>query len=389
MLCGRGAGKTRGGTEQVMAHLRKYGKGARVAVGGPTFGDARDVCAEGDSGFITLYRHEFTKYNRSLGEAYHINGGYVKLMGSEEPARWNGPQWTMLWADELALWNEDSWDQALFGLRLGQHPRAICTTTPKSREFVKQLCSQPFTAVTSATTKDNPFLSEIAVRRLYEKYGNTVLGRQELLAEFVKDVEGAYWNSQMIDRFRVGGKDGPKTLPTFVKVVVAVDPAGTHKPESDKTGIVVAARGWDGHFYVFHGFGYSLSPAGWGNRVLELYDDYEANKIIGEKNQGGEMVGHTILSMVPPGRMPPKVDLVHAKRGKATRAEPVAALYEQGLVHHYGVHSEMEDQMCSFPVSAEKKDMVDALVYALTDLAGGMSLFNWNTGEADRQCPWN
>src|SRR5215831_5682970 len=170
ILAGRGTGKTRAGAEAVLEHLNAAGSLARVGVGGPTAADVRDVCAEGVSGLITVAREQFTSYNRSLGEAHHHRGGYVKFLGAEEPARWNGPQWSLLWADELALWNQDSWEQAQFGLRLGDHPRAIVTTTPKARRFVRELALLPTTALTVASTMDNPHLSEHVLRRLQDRY---------------------------------------------------------------------------------------------------------------------------------------------------------------------------------------------------------------------------
>ena len=165
LLGGRGSGKTMAGTHYVLDHLREHGKRARVGIGAPTIADARNVCAEGVTGLISIAPTEF-RYNRSLGEAHHKDGGYVAFMGSEEPNRWNGPQWSLLWADELALWNEGSWHQAQFGLRLGEHPRAIVTTTPKNRDFVRTLSELETTATVRATTFDNPTLSEDVQNRM-------------------------------------------------------------------------------------------------------------------------------------------------------------------------------------------------------------------------------
>lgn len=363
LLGGRGSGKTRAGVEYVIRHLRSEKENARVGVGAPTVADARDTCAEGDSGLITLYGHEF-KYNRSLGEAWHKDGGYVKFQGSEKPGRWNGPQWTLLWADELALWREDSWDQAQFGLRIGRHPRCLVTTTPKNRVFVKELSKDAATIISRATTRDNPHLSPIAVRKLMTKYGGTRLGRQEIEAEFVEDVEGALWKSIMIENARVYD-----TARDFARVVIAIDPAGTHNKTSDDTGICVAAKGQDGHFYVLHGLGYSLSPNGWATKAIELFHKYRADILIAERNNGGEMVEHTIRSVWQEAPL----KTISATRGKIVRAEPISALYEQGKVHHVGMHVELEEQMCEFPVVNEHDDMVDSLVYALTELEESLS----------------
>lgn len=159
LLGGRGAGKTAAGAHYCLDTLRAEGRQARVYVGGKTVSDARDVCAEGPSGLITLAPEEF-RYNRSLGEAHHVAGGYVKFLGSEEPDRWNGPGFSLLWSDELSLWNRESWDMAMFGLREGQWPRAVVTTTPKRRAFVRELAKAPGTVVVRATTYDNLYRPE-------------------------------------------------------------------------------------------------------------------------------------------------------------------------------------------------------------------------------------
>ncbi|KKK97889.1 hypothetical protein LCGC14_2648230, partial [marine sediment metagenome] len=305
---------------------------------------------------------EFSNYNRSLLEARHKKGGYVKFMGSENPSRWNGPQWTMLWWDELALCNEESWDQSQFGLRLGQYPQCIATTTPKNRKFVKELRKDSSVVTTHGTTYDNVALAKRVMERLEKRYGGTRLGRQELLGEFVDDIEGAYWKRDWIEDNRVT----PEDVPQLIRVVVAVDPAGTHKPGSDETGIAVAGLGADGHFYVQHIGGYRLSPRGWASRAVDFYDEFIADEILGESNNGGEMVESTIDTIRP--YLP--IRLIHASRGKRVRAQPVASQYEKGIVHHVGVFAEAEDQMCSFPISNELDDQIDVAVYAVLDLMG-------------------
>lgn len=361
---GRGSGKTRVGVEYVMPHLRSIGAKARVGIGAPTIADARDVCAEGESGLITLYRDEFTLYNRSMGEARHRGGAYVKFLGSEEPNRWNGPQWTLLWADELALWNVDSWDQAQFGLRLGDWPRAVATTTPKSRKFLRELEKLPSTAVSYGTMHQNPYLSPRVAARLMRRYAGTRLERQELLGQDIEEIEGALWTRAMIDDYRLPAL--PERL-GLQRVVVAVDPAVTHGEDSDETGICVAGIGDDGDYYILHLQGYRLAPLGWARRAVDLYDQYQADRLLGERNNGGEMVEATIRTI----RQDVSLKTIHASRGKTVRAEPVAALYEQGRVHHVGVFDAAEEQMCAFPVAAELDDDVDALVYAVTELSEG------------------
>jgi predicted phage terminase large subunit-like protein len=362
LLGGRGSGKTMAGTHYVLEHLRKYGSRARVGIGAPTFGDVRDVCAEGVTGLISTAPDEFD-YNRSLSQARHRDGGYVKFLGAEEPARWNGPQWSLLWADELALWREDTWHQAQFGLRLGDHPKAIITTTPKARQFVRDLSQAPNTVAVHATTFDNVNLSDTVLQRLDFQYSGSNLGRQELLAEWIDDVEGALWQRNWIDENRVDN------VPELQRVVVAIDPAASANVNSDETGLCVAGLGNDGHCYVMQSEGIRMTPEGWAKRALDLYDQYEADLIIGEVNNGGDMVGSTLENVVrSEGRYSIPFQSIHASRGKTTRAEPVAVLYSKNYVHHVGTFPESEDQMCAFPISAEHDDRVDALVYALTEL---------------------
>ena len=380
LLGGRGAGKTEAGARYVLAHLEKYGKHARVGVGAPTHSDVRDVCAEGPSGLLTIGGDVFA-YNRSTLSARHKKGGYVKFMSAEEPARWNGPQWTLLWADELALWKEETWHQAQFGVRLGDHPRVIATTTPKARKFVKELSEQEGTILTHGTTYENTALSERVMTRLTARYEGTRLGRQELLGEFVGDVEGALWQAQWIDAARV---PTPPTVSKFIqddngerevevldmpRIVIAIDPAVTANAESDETAISVCGLGPDGDYYVLGVHGYRLPPQQWAMKALEFYDNWQADKIVAEVNNGGDMVVETVKRVCEGLNRSVNIEAIRASRGKTVRAEPIAALYEQGRVHHVGGFSEAEEQMCSFPIANEHDDLVDALVYALSDLS--------------------
>jgi predicted phage terminase large subunit-like protein len=371
MLGGRGSGKTEGGSRYVLEHLRKYGKAARVGVGAPTIQSAREVCAEGDSGLITIARDEFD-WNRSLMEARHKLGGYVKFQGAEEPARWNGPQWTLLWADELALWKRESYDQATFGVRLGEHPKIIATTTPKAARWVRALEGEDGTVLTHGTMYDNPALAPSAVEALERRYGGTRLGRQELLGEYIEEMEGALWRIEWIDNQRRAEaptriEDDTKVL-DMPRVVVAVDPAVTANVESDETAIAVGGLGPDGDYYMLSVMGYRLPPQQWAMKALDAYDRYQADKIVCEVNNGGDMVVDTINRVCEGLGRTVNVEAIRASRGKTLRAEPIAALYEQGRVHHVGIFDEAEDQMCSFPVANEHDDLVDALVYVLSDL---------------------
>jgi len=359
LLGGRGSGKTMAGTHYVLDHLRQQGKKARVGVGAPTIADARDVCAEGVTGLINLAPTEF-RYNRSVGEARHKDGGYVKFLGSEEPARWNGPQWSLLWADELALWNEASWHQAQFGLRLGKHPKALATTTPKNRQFVRILSELPSTVTVRATTYDNPTLSDTVQERLHQQYGNTRIGRQEIYAEWLDDVPGALWQNEMI-------KSKPMNeVPTLARIVVAIDPAVSVSEHSDETGIIVTGKSEDDEYYVLADYSGKYSPDAWAAKAIDAYEIHQADRIIGEVNNGGDMIEHTLKTIRP--NVP--YTAVHASRGKRIRAEPIAALYEQGKVFHVGDLGFLEEQLVSWtPDSQDSPDRLDALVWGLTELS--------------------
>ena len=359
LLGGRGSGKTMAGTHFVLDHLRTQGKKARVGIGAPTIADARDVCAEGVTGLISLAPTEF-RYNRSMGEAHHKDGGYVKFMGSEEPARWNGPQWSLLWADELALWNEASWHQAQFGLRLGEHPRAIVTTTPKNREFVRTLSELGTTATVRATTYDNPTLSHTVQERLRQQYGGTRIGRQEILAEWLDDVPGALWQWSMIHSKPL------LEIPALERIVVAIDPAVTANKTSDDTGIIVVGRADTDEYYVLSDYSGKYSPDAWAGKAIDAYELHKADRIIGEVNNGGDMVEHTLRTI----RTGIPYTAVHATRGKRIRAEPIAALYEQGKVFHAPGLNDLEEQLVSWtPDSSGSPDRLDALVWAMTELS--------------------
>jgi phage terminase large subunit-like protein len=416
LIGGRGTGKTVSGAYEARNHLRRMGKQARIGIGAPTNSDARDTCMEGETGLITMFRHEFEYYNRSLGEARHINGGFVKAMGTEKPKRWNGPQWSMLWFDELALCNQAAWDDANMGLRLPScyhvkpckvcpRPYAVCTTTPKARKWVKNLAFDKTTLVPQyedeenggtrlPTTFDNEFLPEGRVKWLRNKYEGSRLGLQELYGVFIDDVAGAMWRRVWIDDARQ--MDSAK-WPRFLRIVVAIDPAGSRArktadqnslTEDDRqnqrknadTAIAVVALGTDHKFYVLQIKSGQWSPKEWGMKAIKYYHKFKADKIIAEKNFGGEMVEFNIrgINEYDPkacrqlsGRNLP-VKLVTASRGKDVRAEPVAALYEQRRVVHCSTFPSAEDQMCSFVDADDNEgaDMVDALVWGITELGG-------------------
>jgi len=384
---GRGIGKTFIGSYYVIQFLRRYRKDAHVIIVGPTIGNTKKICLEHPlSGLYTLYKNEFAYYNRSDLILRHRDGGRVQCFGAEKPQRLNGPECNLAWVDELALISEDAWDQLQFCVRIPipqdtptdypKHPHIIATTTPKRRKFLRDLAKESGTIDRKpAHTKDNPHLDETRKKFLVKKYGGTRLGRQELAGEYIDDVEGAMWHFDWIANNRVPrvDKDGESLLQSYIskmqRIVIAIDPAGMSAAKNDETGMSVAGLGEDGDYYVFEINGYHLSPLGWGNKAIDFFDQYQCDKIIGERNNGGEMVESNIRTCWKgKNRKDAPVKTIHASRGKAVRAEPVATLYEQGRVHHIGIFEESEEQMCDFPIANELDDRVDSVVYAITEL---------------------
>ena len=356
-MAGRGAGKTRAGSEWVHQQVRDGAK--RIALVGATASDCRDVMVEGESGLLaTASPMDMPVYEPSRRRLTWPNGAIASTYSAEEPDRLRGPQHDAAWCDELAAWRHAAaWPMMLLGLRLGESPRALVTTTPRPTKLVKELIGQPTTVVTRGSTYDNrENLAPSFLDSIIKRYENTRLGRQELQGEIIEDVEGALWTLMMLDELRV---DEP---PDLERIVVAVDPAVSAHQDSDETGIVAVGSGVDGEGYVLADRSCRLSPDGWGRRVVGAYHDLEADRVVVESNQGGDLVV-SLLATVDPS-VP--VKRIHASRGKRLRAEPVAALYEQARVHHVGVFPELEDQMMSFTGdSGGADDRVDALVHGL------------------------
>ena len=361
----------------------------RWAVVAPTFGDARDTCVEGESGLLAVAnRYGVVKtWNRSLGEIRLTNGSRIKLFSADEPNRLRGPQHHGAWVDELASFRyPDAFDQLQFGLRLGREqgirPQTIITTTPKPTKLFLNLLERDDVEIVTGSMKENEAnLSDDFVRDIVNKYGGTRLGRQEIEGEVLLDIPGALWTLDRIDRLRV------ETVPELVKVVVAVDPAATSSEDADETGIIVAGRGVDGRGYVLADRSCRLSPSGWAKRVVEAYEEFQANLVVGETNQGGEMI-RTLIQQHKPN-VPYRG--VHAKVGKRLRAEPIAALYEQGRVSHVGNFDDLESQMTGW-VDGESDfspDRLDAMVHALTELgiASANSAVDAFLADFLRPCP--
>jgi len=367
ILAGRGWGKTLTGAQD----LAEYGclnPGVRLGIIAPTHGDARDTCMEGETGLLKFIPKDFlVSWNRSLGEVTLVNGTRVKLFSADEPERLRGPQHHRIWADELAAWKTPAaFDQAMFGLRLGEDPRMVITTTPKPTRLIKELVARSDVMVTRGRTDENASnLPEATLRTFKEKYEGTRLGRQELDAEILEDVQGALWKRSLIEQLRVD-----KIPCGIIRTVVAIDPAVSTNDKSNETGIIAASKGEDGHFYIQRDRSGVYSPEGWGREAVALYRLLQADRVVGELNQGGDLVENNVRVIDPNIAFKG----VRASKGKFTRAEPVAALYEKLKVHHVGTFAKLEDQMCGFVPDVDRKnegspDRVDALVWALHELA--------------------
>jgi phage terminase large subunit-like protein len=359
---GRGWGKTRFGAEGVREWSKKF---QRVNIIAATFDDVRDICIEGESGILACCpRSERPRWTSSRRLLEWQNGALTLAFSADDPERLRGKQHEKLWCDELASWrNPEAWDQALFGLRLGANPQAIVTTTPRPSALIKALVKDPHTLVVNGTSYENrENLAPAFLDKIISKYEGTRLGRQELLAEILEDREGALFTQALIDAARVD------KAPELVRIVIAVDPAVTHNEESDETGLVAA--GMDGrrpaHFYILDDQSLTATPEKWARRAVSAFHRHGADRVVAEVNQGGDLVESTIRNVDPNI----SYRAVHATRGKALRAEPISALYEQGRVHHVGLFGELEDQMCDYvPGASGSPDRMDALVWALTELS--------------------
>jgi phage terminase large subunit-like protein len=364
LLAGRGFGKTRAGAEAINAWARA-GTARRIAVVAQTIADVRDLsvaalrAAAGPDVTYTETKHYRLEWP---------NGAVALGFSAEDPDSLRGYEFDTAWCDELAAWRyPESYDQLQFGLR-ARGARQIVTTTPRPVRVVRDLIADPSTVVTRGRTADNAAnLDPATLRFLFTRYGATRLGRQELEAELLDNVPGALWTRERIDELRVAA------TPEFSRIVVAVDPAVSSSEDADETGMIVAAKGVDGQGYVLADLSCRASPDGWARRAVEALPAWGADRIVAEVNQGGDLVEATIRT-IDPG-VPYRA--VHASRGKRTRAEPVAALYEQGRIHHVGSFPALEDQLCAaLPDGGSgPDDRLDALVWAFTELGlAGSSL---------------
>jgi len=328
---------------------------------------------EGESGILSIHPNDFRPhYEPSKRRLTWPNGAVATLFNAVEPDQLRGPQQEAAWCDELAKWRyaRETWDNLQFGLRLGTNPRQVITTTPRPIPLLKEILSEPGVVVTKGSTYDNKAnLAPKFLAKIEQRYAGTRLGRQELNAEILDDAPGALWSRSNLDAHRRKKSE----VPQLQRVVVSIDPAaksggGGDSDRGAKTGIIAAGLGIDGRGYVLDDASCALGPHGWASRAVALFDQHNADIIVGEVNQGGDMVEATVRSVrdIVPFKN------VHASKGKVTRAEPVAALYEQGRVSHVGSFPDLEDNMVLFtPLGIEgdtTADNVDALVWGLTEL---------------------
>ncbi len=367
VIGGRGSGKTRTGAEWV--HALALGAGPRsdlrIALVAETLGDAREVMVDGASGIWRIARRMRPEVEISRRRLVWPNGAIAQFFSSEDPESLRGPQFHFAWCDELAKWKypDETYDMLQFALRLGAAPRELVTTTPRPLPLLKRLIAGRATRVSRLSTADNARnLAPGFIAALQDRYGGTRLGRQELDGELIEDREDALWKRERIEALTV------KLTGPLRRIVVAVDPpAGTGRESC--CGIVAAGLEENGRAAVLADVSVeAASPAQWAQAVVRAYRRFEADRVVAEANQGGEMVA-AVLRSIDAG-LP--LTLVRATRGKYLRAEPVAALYEQGRVVHAGRFSALEDQMCDFGPdglsSGRSPDRLDALVWALTAL---------------------
>ncbi len=368
LLAGRGFGKTRTLAEWVCEHVL-LGLASRIALVAATAADARDVLVEGESGILAVAPAWFRPvYEPSKRRLTWPNGGIATTFSAEEPDRLRGPQHDAAVCDELASWSRpETWDMLQFGLRLGRHPRCLVATTPRPTKLIRELLAREGrdVVVTRGSTYENRAnLAPGFFAQVIRKYEGTRLGRQELNAELLEDTPGALWSHAIIDAARVAA------APSLQRVVVAIDPAVTSGEDADETGIVVVGQDANGHGYVLQDLSGRYSPTEWAKIAVTAYRTHRADRIVAERNNGGDMVQATIR-MVDPNVA---LSTVWASRGKVARAEPVSALYEQGQMHHVGSFPQLEDQMTHFTSDFDREaagyspDRLDALVWATTEL---------------------
>lgn len=368
-LGGRGSGKTRGGAEQVRewAEAGTYKRGHLIA---PTAADARDTMVEGPAGVMAVcppwYRPTYEPSKRKLTWPDRADGspGMVcYIFSADEPERLRGPQCDFLWADEIVAWRfPETWDMAMFGLRLPPRPRAIITTTPKPVKVLKEIMANPGTVITRGTTYDNRSnLGGAFYDTVITKYEGTRLGRQELHAEVLDDNPNALWRRAWFDDYRL------TRCPHLVRIAVGLDPPGTSSEGGAEAGLVVVGRDNQDppHYYCLDDATIGgATPEQWGKQAVAAYTRWKADRVVAETNYGGEMVIATLRNV----DASVAVEAVTATRGKVIRAEPVSALAEQGRWHMVGAFKNLEDECCEWQPGDPSPNRLDAMVWAATEL---------------------
>jgi len=375
MIGGRGAGKTRAGAEWVrQLALGDPALGLRaldrIALVGESFADVRDVMVEGVSGILGVHaRHERPQWRPSNRKLTWPNGAIAQVFSAEDPESLRGPQFAFAWCDEIGKWRHarETWDMLQFGLRLGSHPRCLATTTPRPTALIRALLAEAGTVTTRARTRDNAFnLAPAFLAAVTRAYGGTRLGRQELDGEMIAERADALWSRDMLEAARI------RAAPPLARLCVAIDPPASSGRHADACGLVVAGATAEGVVHVLEDATMERArPAEWAARAAALYQRWQADAVVVEVNQGGEMAT-AILRQIDEA-LP--VIAVRATRGKYLRAEPVASLYAQARVRHVGAFPQLEDEMCDFGPgglsSGRSPDRLDALVWAVTHLALG------------------
>lgn len=325
----------------------------------------------GESGILNIYPEDKKpQYKPSKRRVEFHNGSQAFLYSSEKPERLRGPQHHLAWCDELCAWGggnpnvaKDTWNMLQMGLRLGNHPQSIITTTPKPMELIVDLVEDDSCYVTRGSTYDNTAnLPDSFLNSILKQYEGTRLGKQELEAEILLEVPDALWDTDMLDECRIGLGE----VPDLTRIVVAVDPAVSNSEDSDETGIVVVGKDSDENGYVLADYSLKSKTNVWAKKVSKAYHNEKADIVVGEVNNGGDLV-ESVLKTVDRNM---NYKSVRASRGKAIRAEPVSGLYEQGRIFHIGKFDKLEEQMCKWSPkdSNTSPDRMDALVWGFTEL---------------------
>lgn len=372
LMGGRGAGKTRAGAEWIKGHAlghKPYTAEAtrQIALIGQSEHEVREIMIEGVSGVLSVHaRHERPVWVPTRRRLEWDNGAVAYAFSAEDPESLRGAQFDIAWADELAKWRyaQETFDMMQFGLRLGLLPKQMITTTPRPIPLIRNLMADDATMVTRAPTFANANnLAAAFLRNVLGRYHGTRLGRQELDGDLIDDRPDALWSRAVIERCRVA------SAPALQRIVVAVDPPVTSTRRADACGIVAAGRTDDGKLYVLADESVAeVTPSAWATKAVALWRRLQADALVVEVNQGGDMVRAVISEVDRSVTVTP----VRAMRGKYLRAEPIATLYEQNRVHHVGAFAQLEDEMCDFGLdglsSGQSPDRLDALVWALTSL---------------------